>query len=94
MGSLDNLQPFTKDNAKEMQKRSVESRNENKIKRRLIEDAIRKNLTDQDLLDIARGIIERSKTNTYDLVAMRDTLGEKPIEVQQVIETPIINDDI
>lgn len=86
--------PFDSETGREMQIKSVEARNKNTIKRRLIEEAIRKELTDDDLREIARGIIKRSKENTYDLVAMRDTLGEKPIEVQQVIETPIINDDI
>ena len=95
MANEQNLaKPFDSETGREMQKKSVEARNKNTIKRRLIEEAIRKELTDEDLRDIARGIIKRSKVNTYDLVAMRDTLGEKPIEVQQVIETPVIKDDI
>ena len=94
MAKEDNLIHFDSERGKEMQKKSVEARYENKIKRRLIEEAIRSELTDDDLRDIARGIIDRSKDNTYDLVAMRDTLGEKPIEVQQIIEPPIIIDDI
>lgn len=94
MANDQNLRTPTSEEAKEMQQKSVEARYENKIKRRLIEEAIRKELTEEDLHEIARGIIKRSKLNTYDLVAMRDTLGEKPIEIQQIIETPIINDDI
>ena len=95
MANEQNLaKPFDSETGREMQKKAVEARNKNTIKRRLIEEAIRKELTDEDLRDIARGIIKRSKENTYDLVAMRDTLGEKPIEVQQVIETPVIKDDI
>lgn len=80
MASIDNLKLITSENAREMQRKSVESRNENKIKRKLIEEAIRKELTDEDLRDIARGIIKRSKENTYDLLAIRDTLGEKPVD--------------
>ena len=94
MANEQNLRTPTSEEAREMQQKSVEARNKNTIKRRLIEEAIRKELTEEDLHDIARGIIKRSKENTYDLVAMRDTLGEKPIEVQQIIETPIIKDDI
>lgn len=80
MANIENLRTPTSEEAREMQKKSVEARNENKIKRKLIEEAIRKELTDKDLLDIARGIIKRAKDNTYDLIAMRDTLGEKPAD--------------
>lgn len=80
MPNIENLKPFNSETGKEMQKKSVEARYENKIKRKLIEDAIRENLTEEDLRDIACGIIKRAKENTYDLVAMRDTLGEKPID--------------
>lgn len=34
------------------------------------------------------------KGNTNAATFIRDTMGEKPIDVQQVIETPIIKDDI
>lgn len=80
MANIENLRTPTSEEAKEMQKKSVEARYENTIKRKLIEEAIRKELTDEDLHEIARGIIKRSKENTYDLIAMRDTLGEKPVD--------------
>jgi 3-methyladenine DNA glycosylase AlkD len=80
MANLENLRTPTSEEAKEMQKKSVEARYENTIKRKLIEEAIRKELTDEDLHDIARGIIKRAKDCTSDLVALRDTLGEKPVE--------------
>ena len=80
-----NLRTPTSEEAKAMQKKSVEKRYENKIKRGLIASAILEELSDDDLHDIARGIIERSKNNSNDLVAMRDTIGEKPVEkVEQV----------
>lgn len=88
------VKPFDSERGREMQKKSVEARYKNTIKRRLIEDAIRKELTDEDLREIARGIIKRSKNNTYDLIAMRDTLGEKPKEViehQGEISNPYSN---
>lgn len=80
MANIDNLRTPTSEEAKEMQKKSVEARHENNIKRKLIEEAIRKELTEEDLHDIARGIIKRAKEYTPDLVALRDTLGEKPID--------------
>lgn len=81
MANTQNLRTPTSEEAKAMQERSVEVRYENKIKRKLIEEAIRKELKDDDLHEIARGIIDRAKDNTYDLIAMRDTLGEKPKDV-------------
>lgn len=81
MANTQNLRTPTSEEAKAMQEKSVEVRYENKIKRKLIEEAIRKELKDEDLHEIARGIIDRAKDNTYDLIAMRDTLGEKPKDV-------------
>ena len=81
MANTQNLRTPTSEEAKAMQEKSVEVRYENKIKRKLIEEAIRKDLNDEDLHEIARGIIDRAKDNTYDLIAMRDTLGEKPKDV-------------
>ena len=81
MANNQNLRTPTSEEAKAMQEKSVEVRYENKIKRKLIEEAIRKELKDEDLHEIARGIIDRAKDNTYDLIAMRDTLGEKPKDV-------------
>jgi len=78
MGKLDNLRTPTSDEAKDMQKKSVEKRYENKVKRKLIEEAIRKELKEKDLHEIARNLINRAKKNSQDLIAMRDTLGEKP----------------
>lgn len=80
MANIDNLRTPTSEEAKEMQKKSVEARHENNIKRKLIEEAIRKEITEEDLHEIARGIIKRAKEYTSDLVALRDTLGEKPVD--------------
>ena len=91
MANEQNLaKPFDSETGRKMQIKSVEARNKNTVKRRLIEEAIRKELTDEDLREIARGIIKRSKDNTYDLIAMRDTLGEKPVDRQEV--SAVIND--
>ena len=78
MANEQNLRTPTHDEAVAMQKKSVEKRHENKIRRGLIADAILKELSEDDLNEIARGIIERSKENSDDLVKMRDTIGEKP----------------
>ena len=45
-----------------------------------ISDAILDALSEEDLHEIARGMIDRAKKNSNDLVAMRDTIGEKPTD--------------
>lgn len=95
MGKLENLEIITdSDRAKELQKKSVEKRLENKVKNKLIEEAIRKQLTDDDLQEIARNLITRSKRNSNDLTIMRDTIGEKPTDKVEANVTANIEIDI
>lgn len=84
MANEQNLIPFDSESARLAQSKSVEKRYENKIKRGLIADAILAELSEEDLREIARGIIERSKDNSDDLVKMRDTIGEKPKDSLEV----------
>ena len=88
MANEQNLKPITSsEQARAMQEKSVEKRYENKIKMGLIASAILEELSEDDLREIARGIIDRSKDNSEDLVKMRDTIGEKPKEQLQVDNT-------
>lgn len=80
MANEENLRTPTSEEARAMQKKSVEKRYENKVRRGLIADAILEALTEDDLHEIARGIIDRSKKASNDLAAMRDTIGEKPVD--------------
>lgn len=89
MAKEDNLRTPTSEEAKAMQVKSVEKRYENKIKRGLIASAILEVLSEEDLHDIARGVIDRAKENSSDLIAMRDTIGEKPTEKHDIT----VNDD-
>ena len=84
MANEQNLRTPTSEEAREMQKKAVEKRMENKIKRGLIAEAIMKELTEQDLHEIARGIIDRAKEASNDLIAMRDTIGEKPKDILDI----------
>ena len=84
MANEQNLRTPTSEEAKAMQKKSVEKRYENKIRKGLIADAILDALSEEDLHDIARGMIDRAKENSSDLIAMRDTIGEKPVEKHEV----------
>lgn len=80
MANLQNLRTPTSEEAREMQEKSVQKRYENKVKRGIVADAILESLTEEDLHEIARGIIDRSKKSSNDLTAMRDTIGEKPVD--------------
>lgn len=94
MANEENLKPFNSETAKLNQPKSVESRYKNKIKMGLIASAILEELSEDDLREIARGIINRSKENSGDLVAMRDTIGEKPVDKVQIqdIDQTIIDE--
>lgn len=81
MANEQNLKPIAKgdsERARELQKIGVRKRKENKIKNELIKSAILKELSEEDLKEIAKGLITRSKNNYHDLEVMRDTIGEKP----------------
>ena len=80
MANEQNLRTPTSEEAKAMQEKSVKKRRENKIRKGLIADAILDALSAEDLHEIARGMIDRAKESSNDLVAMRDTIGEKPVE--------------
>lgn len=81
MANEQNLKPITSsEEARAKQKKSVEKRYENKIRKGLIADAILDALSEEDLREIARGMIDRAKESSNDLVAMRDTIGEKPVD--------------
>lgn len=90
MANEQNLIKFNSETGKENQPKSVESRYRNKIKKGLIADAILEELTVDDLREIARGMIDRSKENSGDLVAMRDTIGEKPTDR---VEASLVNNN-
>jgi hypothetical protein len=80
MANAENLRTPTSEEAKAMQEKSVKKRYENKIRKGIIANAILEVLTEEDLHEIARGIISRAKENSEDLVKMRDTIGEKPTD--------------
>lgn len=99
MPNVDNLIPFNKLTEEEQRKiasmggkASVEARRRRKtLKEELLllleENDNQKNITVALLNEAAKG-------NTKAFEIIRDSIGEKPIEVQQIIETPIINDNI
>lgn len=70
--------------ARELQKKSVEKRKENQVKKRIFEEAIRERLKQEDIDAIIDNLIVRAKHNDKSLEVLRDTSGEKPTEKHEV----------
>lgn len=66
--------------AKELQKKSVEKRKQNKLEKILLKEAIEERLGIDDLNDIVDNLIKRAKLYDKSLETLRDTLGQKPKE--------------
>lgn len=99
MPNIENLKPIKKGelSKEEAKKRgsnggkaSVEARREQKI----FKQAIAERMGFDDFNQMVDNLIARAKDNDKSFEVLRDTMGQKPVEVHEVIETPIINDDI
>lgn len=100
MPNINNLKPFTKDQSHEEAVKNGKKGGIASGKAR----AERKALKEELLLLLSEGNTQKKislslikqaiKGNTKAFEVIRDTIGEKPVEIQQIIETPIINDDI
>lgn len=69
------------ENGKKGGKASGKARREN----RLIKEAILERMTDDDWESYIKGIIERAKGSKPDAEFLRDTIGQKPNDVREVI---------
>lgn len=99
MPNIENLKPIRKGelSREEAKKRgsnggkaSVEARREQKI----FKQAIAERMGFDDFNQMVDNLIARAKDNDKSFEVLRDTMGQRPVEVHEVIETPIINDDI
>ena len=104
MSNIENLIPMSKrskNEARELGKKggivSVKVRKEKRMLKdelEIIMETVNKDgVTYQELISTAL-VKEALKGNTKAYEIIRNTLGQKPIEVQQVIDTPIIIDNI
>ena len=85
MPNTKGLKPkFDSQLARELQKKSVEKRKENQVKKRIFEEAIRERLKQEDIDAIIDNLIVRAKHNDKSLEVLRDTSGEKPTEKQEL----------
>ena len=90
MANEKNLKPFDSVNvAREMQKKSVQKRAENKQKKRILAETIQERLTDEDYIAIIDNLIQRAITTDKGFEILRDTLGQKPkCKIQTSQEEP------
>jgi hypothetical protein len=70
--------------ARELQAKSVKKRKENQAKKKIFETAIRERLKQEDIDNIVDNLIKRANRNDKSLEVLRDTLGEKPTDKQEV----------
>lgn len=98
-----NLTPFSElseERKREIQEMGRKANKEKWEQRKILKDLLEYGLsleTDKgnNAVEITEALItEAIKGNVKAYEVIRDTLGQKPVEVQQIIETPIINDDI
>lgn len=69
----------------------------NKIKSQLSKLGIEENeMTNQMamIIKMYQTVLNGGNNSVSAFNSIRDTIGEKPVEVQQIVETPIIKDDI
>lgn len=103
MPNVDNLIPLnkvSKEVQREIQEKGRQANKkkwqEKKMLKELLELALSEETeTGNKYIDITKALItqaEDGNVKAYEVI--RDTLGQKPVEVQQIIETPIINDNI
>lgn len=99
MPNIENLKPIKKGelSREEAKKRgsnggkaSVQARKEQKI----FKQAIAERMGFDDFNQMVDNLIARAKDNDKSFEVLRDTMGQTITNTIQVIETPIINDDI
>lgn len=85
---------------KEIQDLGRKANKEKWEQKKLLKDLLEYGLTIEtekgnNAVEITEALINKAITGdvkAYEVI--RDTLGQKPVEVHEIIETPIINDDI
>lgn len=81
------MPPFSPSVAREMQKKSAEKRKQNTAEKKLIRDRILERMKAEDWDEYIDGIISRAKESKADAEFLRDTIGEKPVEKQEISVT-------
>lgn len=87
MANEQNLRTPSTSEAREMQKLSARKRSENIKEKKLIKDRILERMNAEDWDEYIDGIISRAKESKADAEFLRDTIGEKPVEKQEISVT-------
>lgn len=100
MATIENLKPIQKG---QLSKEELKQRGSNGGKKsgevrremKLFKQGIAEKLGYEDFDAIINTLIKNAKENGgKDFEILRDTLGQKPVEIQQITTVPIIEDDI
>lgn len=93
----ENLKPFKKgeQRARDCAIKGNKKKQELHLFKKTIKEAIKDNLTEEDMTEICKNLIERAKVDTKAFEFLRDTLGEKPKDKTTIeYEQPIFIDNL
>ena len=99
MPKTENLKPFKKgeissDVAKANGSKGGLAKAKNMKEQKIFKQALAERMGFDDFNEMVDNLIKRAKKNDKSFEILRDTMGQKPVEVHEIIETPVINDDI
>ena len=94
MAGIDNLRIPSTEEAREMQRLSAKKRSENIKREKIFKKALAERMGYDDFNEIIDNLILRAKENDKSFEVLRDTMGQTITNTMQVIETPIIIDNI
>lgn len=88
MANEQNLKPIrSKEQARELQKKSAKKRSENIKEQKLIKDRILERMGEKDWDTMIDNLIARAQDDTKSFETLRDTIGQKPRD-ELSINTP------
>lgn len=97
MANNENLKPFKKNElrAKECGAKGGKRTQELSLWHKTIKEGLKETITEEDIEQICRALVERAKVDTKAFEVLRDTLGEKPTnEISFPTEPVIIIDNL
>ena len=101
MPNIKNLMPIQEVNASKTPEERIESARKAGIasgkarkEQKIFKQAIAERMGYDDFNEMVDNLIKRAKGNDKSFEVLRDTMGQTITNTIQVVETPIINDDI
>ena len=94
MANEQNLKPIKdSDVARALQEKSAKKRSENVREKKIFKEEILKRLNAKDFEEIIDNLIERAKSNDKSVEVLRDTMGQKPKDQVENINTELSYED-